>query len=95
MGAPSFGPNGYRSLGPLWVENSEGDVLSPSNGVTYDLDPSGYKAHLREVCSAAAARAGIAACHEILWRSRFPEEPDWNAIRRKVDAQHRVDNAAA
>lgn len=89
-----WGPNSYRSMGPGWVENSDGDVEPPENGKCYDSDPGEYLNHLLEKAREGVNRARVADCIATLLDRRLPE-PDWEKIAREVEAQHRRDNSAA
>lgn len=73
-----WGPNEYRSVGPGWVENDEGEVLPPETGETYDTNPGLYASHLRgadrqgeKVRQHDLNMAGIAACREALGGEEF------------------------
>lgn len=89
-----WGPNFYRSMGPGWIENSDGDVKPPENGERYDSDPDEYLHHLLEEARRGVNRSRIADCIATLIDGRLPE-PDWKKIAREVDARHREDNSAA
>lgn len=89
-----WGPNFYRSMGPGWIENSDGDVKPPENGERYDSDPDEYLHHLLEEARKGVNRSRIADCIATLIDGRLPE-PDWKEIAIKVEARHREDNSAA
>lgn len=89
-----WGPNFYRSMGPGWIENANGDVEPPENGERYDSDPDEYLHHLLEEARRGVNRSRIADCIATLIDGRLPE-PDWKKIAREVDARHREDNSAA
>ena len=89
-----WGPNSYRSMGPGWVENADGDVEPPENGERYDSDPDKYLHHLLEEARRGINRSGIADCIATLLDRRL-SEPDWEEIAEVVEDQHRRDNSAA
>jgi hypothetical protein len=84
-----YGPSDYRSLGPGWVEDPEGNVVPPENGELYDTNPESYILHMSDLVREAATRAGIAACREAVWQSWLKangwEEPNWDAIRAEAN----------